>query len=1360
MLVRDESDDSMAEVRQAKRFAKREMLARQTSSGKARTMLRRLVAERLSHPLLEQIKSSGFDDNPLEEEDEPDYRPPSLAKWMAEVSQTDAAEEAPAAAVQAMGSIGEGEQGISELVALKRHLENDVAYSGGLTVGEFVRALSLVWTLRSPQELRRLFMQIDADSDGRVTWEELLTFLLQRDKGGDDDSNRYLPSTDALPIPGTAAHTAPVSHIVPLPDKDKYVTLGRDATLRLWSRGRLEHTKTLALAEKGWAHAAVYCPAQRRLAIATAHSRLLMMDMTTLRPQRAWRLPTVATALCLIEQPDVSKDWTCCLAVADQNGKLEVRDLEELFPHECLLMTLDCVPHQVHDLEELFPHECLLMTIDCVPHQVHDLEELVASHLQPRLVCGIHEEWVRRLAFIKEAGGLVSCADDGTLRVHTLGVHGDLRPRYMLTAPTKKPIHAFCYSQKHAAVATCGLERHVHWWSLSIAEPISTFYGHAAAVVDVAIDDEHHQLISVDTDACVRIWCVRRFVSVQVIDSPHGAPVTALLYDATLRTLLIAHTAPSAFISIDAKPAGNAAPRPPSPRPPSPGGGGGGSDRQRGLLSVVSSANLAIALAVDDISTVRSFHCADGDVCHRFQLMDTTAAASGVGGDTASCVAFDHSGRRLLVGQRNGRVKILNFSSGAVLGECEPPRADATGASELTAIQGLLVANLAYIVAVGWSREVWVWADQRDNQSFVVSCSRVLRGHRADVTCLDFAAPNMLATGSHDAYVMLWNFGSAQLRSKLHHQPLTPQPRVNPASASAHKFVTTTTCVAVERLALIKLDGETATPLLVTAGSDGRLRLWSASAAQLLHVLPLTPAPGLYSSAAAGQLITTLHWNARAGVLVAGDSEGHVGVWDGTALRPALSGQLIPMSTVARVTGDVTAEAMSDGDANALSAKERIYRCLRPLARWLAHGEAVLSTSILAAAWEGLVPRLAPEAGGTGGAGGAGGADGAGGGGAAPAPKPMLEQALAQHGASSSGPAAPAGSAVLDSAVLGNAAPARRSARRGERPEGERAELRGPVLDFTPLLMTGAGDECRLWTLDGQHVGRFGAERWRVTEQDTYGPPPPATLLEPASSWAHPPSEETGSSERSPGRVRPGAVSSAFLTALANDEPFAPLPAPPSTMSAEEQARIRPMIDVVAKHFRRAGMRTAARAHAPTHGGPGEGERYGVVVGERYDNPASERDALLTHGAQQGVFALLTTSQSAAGAGPLAFGRRPTSAALRQAASAPVLPPLGERRAAGAGGLPGGALDDATILRRAEERSRALLRARYREYQEETGRGPGLTTFATDQFFRQREEAKVNKPPPREPMKVHPLGKITRRERAEKGERMERMRFM
>ena len=55
---------------------------------------------------------------------------------------------------------------------------------------------------------------------------------------------------------------------------------------------------------------------------------------------------------------------------------------------------------------------------------------------------------------------------------------------------------------------------------------------------------------------------------------------------------------------------------------------------------------------------VRSFHCADGDHCHRFQLADSASAATGGGSDAASCVSFDHSGRRLLVGRRDGKVRL------------------------------------------------------------------------------------------------------------------------------------------------------------------------------------------------------------------------------------------------------------------------------------------------------------------------------------------------------------------------------------------------------------------------------------------------------------------------------------------------------------------------------------------------------------------------------------------------------------------------------------------------------------------------------------------------------------------------------
>ena len=69
-------------------------------------------------------------------------------------------------------------------------------------------------------------------------------------------------------------------------------------------------------------------------------------------------------------------------------------------------------------------------------------------------------------------------------------------------------------------------------------------------------------------------------------------------------------------------------------------------------------------------------------------------------------------------------MRIYNFSSGQCLGECRPPPGRVQGegahACELTCVRGYHAANLAYIVAVGWSREVWVWPDQREGLGFEV----------------------------------------------------------------------------------------------------------------------------------------------------------------------------------------------------------------------------------------------------------------------------------------------------------------------------------------------------------------------------------------------------------------------------------------------------------------------------------------------------------------------------------------------------------------------------------------------------------------------------------------------------------------
>ena len=48
---------------------------------------------------------------------------------------------------------------------------------------------------------------------------------------------------------------------------------------------------------------------------------------------------------------------------------------------------------------------------------------------------------------------LVSSADDGTLKLTSLTVHGEFRERHVLHSPSKKPITCFAYCAPHAALA-------------------------------------------------------------------------------------------------------------------------------------------------------------------------------------------------------------------------------------------------------------------------------------------------------------------------------------------------------------------------------------------------------------------------------------------------------------------------------------------------------------------------------------------------------------------------------------------------------------------------------------------------------------------------------------------------------------------------------------------------------------------------------------------------------------------------------------------------------------------------------------------------------------------------------------------
>ena len=743
-----------------------------------------------------------------------------------------------------------------------------------------------------------------------------------------------------------------------------------------------------------------------------------------------WRLPTVGTALCVVEQPELCAAWGSCLLLGDCKGKC----------------------------------------------YVYDWESLQAGETAPRYEVQLHRDWIEMLALSKEAGGLLSCSTDGTLQLHTLTVHGELRLRHQLTSPTGKPITCFAYSVPHAAVATCGIERQVHWWSLSIAEPIVTLYGHAAAVVSLSTDDRNHQLISLDSESNVRVWDVRRFVTVQCITPLERQPVTIMLHDPAYQTLLLAHTYPSShpsiFARVKAAVTGGTSPAPPTAIAPPP-------ETRRNLIGAIASPTLSLALAIDDGATVRSWQCADGASCFRFQLEKPPAGPAderGGAGEEASAVGFDHSGRRLLVGRQDGKVRVYNFSSGVCLAECMPPPGRGSGigahACEISAVIGVRDGNLSYIVACGWSREVWIWPDQREGLSYRIECAAVLKGHMGDVTCIGHCRPGLLASGSYDGTIRMWNLASGTSRgAKLVHEPLkdgagsvgsrgvvSAAPAANEGAKDFAKAAGTV--VRVEQLAFISLIDETSSPILVSASSDARLRFWSVMGSTLLFVLPHSPPPGVYSSPSFP--ITALHWSAKAATLVVGDSTGRVGMWDGSDLKPFL----------ASASAGVVVE----------SVLVRMYAALKPRVRWHASDSPICGAGFVCADWTTFSSAM---------------------------PSTATPTAASQA-------ASPAGAPANDvlEAVLSQAGqPSRR--RREERRSRFSNETPLPIKEDLAetagaLLLTAARDgSMRLWTVQGKHVGTFDQHAWRASEPSSYAEPPQCAMTEPPRRWAHPPRHGT-----------------------------------------------------------------------------------------------------------------------------------------------------------------------------------------------------------------------------------------------------------
>lgn len=133
---------------------------------------------------------------------------------------------------------------------------------------------------------------------------------------------------------------------------------------------------------------------------------------------------------------------------------------------------------------------------------------------------------------------------------------------------------------------------------------------------------------------------------------------------------------------------------------------------------------------------------------------------------TAMC--FDHSGRRLITGSRDGWIKLWNFNNGQILRHLKKE-----SSLETTEVMFLSIASHKYIAAVGWDRKITLFYDDpEEDESLPIKTlnaggSIPNRSHTDDILSIDLCPPNILATASVDGSIIIWNIESGYFKSQL-----------------------------------------------------------------------------------------------------------------------------------------------------------------------------------------------------------------------------------------------------------------------------------------------------------------------------------------------------------------------------------------------------------------------------------------------------------------------------------------------------------------------------------------------------------------------------------------------------------------
>ncbi|XP_031228216.1 EF-hand calcium-binding domain-containing protein 8 isoform X2 [Mastomys coucha] len=632
------------------------------------------------------------------------------------------------------------------LADLQKVFEKETDERGALKKEGFIRIMKGVLNYMSEEMLEVLFLKVDSDCNGFVTWQKYVDYMMREFQGKEEMRKSqyrlrfHLPMT-VIPL----RHGSEVVKVAYLTQRFKkigcFLTVTKDGVLQFWSETfsmmesfRLTQTKQYGH-QQMWVVDVAYLHNMSLIAVASTELKIEFFDIGGYSCVRAFTFIDLESCVMVMDYwSDYHKALFC---YGDTKGNVVIFISDNvaggLFNPQILPRTSKWDHWITISLKKL-------------------LNEKSPLYRSFRMK-GLHPNWCQQVKYIPQLNLVASCSavEKSSLVLIILPGKEPEKPK-LSTLNLRKGILCFDYCPDRNFLATGGYDPHIRLWNPLVSKkPVWLMKGHQTSVTHLLVNSRNPSiLISISRDKNIRVWDLQDYVCLQSFCGklfPLGnCPITSAYFHRN--STLICSTYNIGILRGYLESQG-------------PLKTGRMTTHNTPLCRVlyskvfkqVVSGCLQGIVSVWDISTGKK----------RMEI-----PVSGIQESELTAMALDQMERCLLTGLRDGTMQMWNYNTGECLMTFPNP--------DKVEISGIVHMNKIFYMT-GWSKRITSFTFQKTTQT--LSCYHWQSFHTEDILSMDKYQNQFLGTSSYSGDIVFWSVSTSKpiLSFNASKSPLPLQPK-------------------------------------------------------------------------------------------------------------------------------------------------------------------------------------------------------------------------------------------------------------------------------------------------------------------------------------------------------------------------------------------------------------------------------------------------------------------------------------------------------------------------------------------------------------------------------------------------------